>query len=274
MAADRKDLVASLTLMDDIFMGAFFEGQPQCAEEVLRAVLDKPSLKVLSLDVKRELTSFQARSVQLDVFAIDEDGTLYDIEVQRDPERAKPQRARFYAALMDSEALAKGDGFENLPESYVVFIVDGDVLGLGSPLCRADRIVLQTGAALGDGSHIVYVDASYNFGDTALGAVMHDFYCRDPADMKCPALAERARYLKETVREVEPMYRNEVLEEFVRETKEEGREEARSELMARLVKGGSVTRERMAEALGITPAEVDARIAAYEATAAQREVPA
>lgn len=67
------------------------------------------------------------------------------------------------------------------------------------------------------------------------------------------------------------MYRNEVLEEFVRETKEE----ARSELMALLVKDGSVTRERMAEALGITPAEVDARIAAYEeATAAREGVPA
>ena len=178
MGREAEGILEKLTLMDDMFMGKFFEGQPRCAEEVVRAILGKPSLKVRSVRTKHELVSLQARSVQLDILATGEEGRLCNIEVQRDLRRATPPRA----ARAFMPPLKKGDPFEKLPETYAIFITEGDALGLGAPLCSIDRVVSPVGVAFGDGSHIVYADATYNYGDTALGAVMHDFRCANPAD--------------------------------------------------------------------------------------------
>ena len=304
--ADERLVIAKATLMDDLYMAKFFEGQPRCAEVVLRAVLGNPSLRVISVDVRRDVLSLGSRSVQLDIAAEDEDGRLYDVEVQRDPGRAEPQRARLYAALIDSQALGKGAGFADLPESYVIFIVNGDALGDGVPLSVFERTRLQDGRLFGDGSRIVYVDASYNFGDTALGDVMHDFVCSDPDSMRNPVLAERARYFKNAEKGAEEMgdviydFIDEQVEKRVKEQVEKrvkeqvdermklaedeirqramrtgleqgieqgierGREQERAEMVARLVGNGSLSREAVAELLGMTADEVDACISAAE----------
>lgn len=73
----------------------------------------------------------------------------------------------------------------------------------------------------------MYVDATYNYGDTDLGAVMHDFICADPAAMRCPVLAERARYLKETEEGVREM--DDVGDEIFREGMEAGLKEGREQ---------------------------------------------
>ena len=312
--ADERLVIAKATLMDDLYMAKFFEGQPRCAEVVLRAVLGNPSLRVISVDVRRDVLSLGSRSVQLDIAAEDEDGRLYDVEVQRDPGRAEPQRARLYAALIDSQALGKGAGFADLPESYVIFIVNGDALGDGVPLSVFERTRLQDGRLFGDGSRIVYVDASYNFGDTVLGDVMHDFVCPDPDSMRNPVLAERARYFKKAEKGAEEMgdviydFIDEQVEKRVKEQVEKrvkeqvdermklaedeirqramrtgleqgieqgiergieqglerGREQERAEMVARLASNGSLSRETVAELLGMTVDEVDACISAAE----------
>ena len=308
--ADERLVIAKATLMDDLYMAKFFEGQPRCAEVVLRAVLGNPSLRVISVNVRRDVLSLGSRSVQLDIAAEGEDGRLYDVEVQRDPGRAEPQRARLYAALIDSQALGKGAGFADLPESYVIFIVNGDALGDGVPLSVFERTRLQDGRLFGDGSRIVYVDASYNFGDTVLGDVMHDFVCPDPDSMRNPVLAERARYFKKAEKGAEEMgdviydFIDEQVEKRVKEQVDErmklaedeirqkamqtglaqgleqgieqgiergieqglerGREQERAEMVARLVGNGSLSREAVAELLGMTVDEVDACISAAE----------
>lgn len=304
--ADERLVIAKATLMDDLYMAKFFEGQPCCAEVVLRAVLGNPSLRVISVDVRRDVLSLGSRSVQLDIAAEDEDGRLYDVEVQRDPGRAEPQRARLYAALIDSQALGKGAGFADLPESYVIFIVNGDALGDGVPLSVFERTRLQDGRLFGDGSRIVYVDASYNFGDTVLGDVMHDFVCPDPDSMRNPVLAERARYFKKAEKGAEEMgdviydFIDEQVEKRVKEQVDErmklaedeirqramrtgleqgieqgiergieqglelGREQERAEMVARLASNGNLSREAVAELLGMTVDEVDACISAVE----------
>lgn len=247
--------IASFTLMDDLYMRKFFDGQPQCAEAVLRAVLDRSDLRVLTVDVDHGEISLEARSARLDVLAIDVDGRRYDVEIQRDTAQAHPKRARFYAALMDAEALPRGAAFEELPESYVIFIAEGDALGYGIPICHADRVILETGDPLEDESHVVYVDATYNYGDTELGDVMHDFRCPNPDEMRCPVLADRARQLKGT--ETEGAVMGQSIAETVREIREEATEAVYGDVVRRMLADGEFSRERIAGVLGITPDQVD-----------------
>lgn len=259
---DRQEAAAwaaRFTLMDDAYMAKFFDGQPRCAEAVLRPILGIPDLEVETAETHRDLANLQGRAAVLDVFATDGEGRVYDIEVQRDAARATPRRARFYASLMDADTLPKGADFDLLPESYVIFICDGDALGGGRPLYRVARTVEGTGRAFGDGSHIVYADASYNRDDggmsPGLADVLHDFLCADPAAMRCAPLARRARYLKQTEKGASEMAT--ATDEIMKIGMRQGMEQGVGQSVARLVRDGTLTREQIAAIFGITPEDVD-----------------
>ena len=175
---------------------------------------------------------------------------------------------------MDADSLKKGDPFEKLPETYVIFITEGDALGLGAPLCSIDRVVSPVGVAFGDGSHIVYADATYNYRGHRLGCRHARLQVRQPGRQRCPALAERSRYLKEVEKGVEEMegtvndYLRKLAEKAIRQGLQQGLEQGRAEVVARIVAGGSLSREQIAGVLGLTPEEVDACIESYAAQAA------
>ncbi|MDO5381323.1 MAG: hypothetical protein Q4F06_01205 [Eubacteriales bacterium] len=59
--------------------------------------------------------------------------------------------------MLDANTLVKGEDYDRLPESYVIFITENDVMGANLPVYYADRIVSETGKPLGDGTHIVYM---------------------------------------------------------------------------------------------------------------------
>ena len=63
--------------------------------------------------------------------------------------------------MMDANLLEKGENFEVLPETFVVFITENDVIGKGQPLYRIERCFLETGESFDDGSHILYVNGAY-----------------------------------------------------------------------------------------------------------------
>lgn len=261
-----RDLIASFTLMDNVYMAKFFEGQTACVEELLRAVLDMPDLRVTKFEVEHEVANVLAHSARLDVLAEDSDGRLYDIEIQHDLKRATPRRARFYLSLLDTASLDKSADYKQLPETRVIFITEGDALKLGQPLYTVGHTVLETGDRVETGQRMIFVDATYNFGDGALADVMHDFTCADPDQMRCPAFAARARYLKRTTEGERDMLTtseiifNEGLEkgmaQGIAQGVEKGTESVRREAIAKLVASGC-PKSQIAAAFGITEADVE-----------------
>ncbi len=72
------------------------------------------------------------RGVRLDFIVIDDEGRFFDVEMQRKRVKDLPRRTRFYKARNDSPLLNQGEqGFEKLPDSYIIFICDFDLFGLG-----------------------------------------------------------------------------------------------------------------------------------------------
>ena len=128
-----------LTLMDDDFMNLALEGNIPCVEEMLRVILKKEDLSVRKVQTQKFLKGF-ARSVYLDVFAVDSEGTLYNIEIQQENEGADPRRPRFHGAMLDTHALKAGQDFRELPERYVIFITRNDVLGVGQTTGLTRRV--------------------------------------------------------------------------------------------------------------------------------------
>ena len=61
-------------LMDDEFMTACFDGNPESVELVLQIIMDRTDLRVLDVKVQYFLKNLLKRSVWLDVLATDQDG--------------------------------------------------------------------------------------------------------------------------------------------------------------------------------------------------------
>ena len=92
------------------------------------------------------------------------------------------KRQRYHSGLLDMNTLNPGQNFEELTDSYVIFITKDDVRGNGLPIYHADRVIEETGGMFGDGSHIIYVNSSIQDEDTALGRLMHDLHCKNAND--------------------------------------------------------------------------------------------
>ena len=127
---------------------------------------------------------------------------------------------------MDIEALNAGQEFEDLPETYTIFITENDFFSCGTGVYPIERMNLITNAPFNDREHILYVNGQYHE-DDALGQLMHDFLCSDPDDMHCDIMAERTRYFKENPKGVSEMCK--IMEDMRNEALEIGRAEGRIE---------------------------------------------
>ena len=197
-----------LTLMDDEFLEACFRGNTEGAELLLKIILGDEALRVRRVTVQKAVPNLYGRKVRLDILAEDAEGRLYDIEVQVGGKASDLiHRARMYSALMDAGQKVKGMKYSRLRETWVIFITDDDVLGLGQPLYRIERQIVGTDRLFGDGAHIVFVNAACQDADTPLGRLMHDLTCSDPDRMYYDVLAKTVRYHKTSEEGVRKMSR-------------------------------------------------------------------
>ena len=100
---ENLERIRSLRLLDDDFMTICFEGEPACAQLVLRIILEKPDLRVVEVHTQVFVANLGKRSVRLDVLAVDSAGRKYDIEIQREDKGAGQRRARFNSSMMDAK---------------------------------------------------------------------------------------------------------------------------------------------------------------------------
>jgi len=81
------------------------------------------------------------------------------------------------------------------------------VIGLGKPAYHINRIIEEANEPFNDEAHIIYVNGANKDKNTALGRLMHDFFCTNPDDMYYEVLAETVRYFKESEEGVQIMCR-------------------------------------------------------------------
>ena len=201
--------IRDFRLMDDNFMSKVFEDKP-CAEFLLRIILNRDDLKVKEVHGQHDLNNIQGRSVRLDILAVDHEKRAYNVEVQRSDSGAVAKRARYNSSLLDANLTRKGDAYDALNETYVIFITENDVLRGGLPIYHINRIIEEMGKSF--------------------GKLMHDFTCTNPDDMNYPVLAQRVRYFKEDTKGVATMCR--AFEEVREETKREQAIESAKTMLA------------------------------------------
>ena len=118
------DKIKNFRLLDDDFMSKVFENDIECTELLLHIILEKPDLKVQDVQTQYSIKNLLGRSVRLDIHAIDSEQKKYNIEIQRADKGAGAKRARYNSSIIDANSLPAGKDFDELPETYVIFITE------------------------------------------------------------------------------------------------------------------------------------------------------
>lgn len=191
--------------IDDDFMRGLFKKNLPLAQFVLRIIVGKDDLVLTKCETQADMKRVTgARSICLDAYGSDATGKKYDLEIQRADKGADPHRARYHSSVMDVENLDAGQEFQELPDTYTIFITEKDFFGKGKPIYLFRWTEVDSKEYLNDGAYILYVNGEYR-GEDPLGKLMHDFNCTDAADMNFDIMAERTRYLKENPEGVSEM---------------------------------------------------------------------
>ncbi len=264
------EIVANMTLMDDEFLKVVFEDNIKDTQLVLGIILERDDLTVLSVKGQSELQGLlpTGRSIKLDILAVDSQGKHYNIEVQRKRSGATPRRVRYHSAMLDARLLDAGQDFDELVDSYVIFITERDYFERGLPLYHVHRKVEELAQDFEDGSHIIYVNGQYTE-DDPIGWLMQDFKCKEPSRMNYEGLAKSVGHYKEEEERSEGMCdaveayaekraakasaiaREEALHEGLKAGIKEGREEALMLAVKRLVSAGNMSLQQAMSILEI-----------------------
>ena len=246
-----KGIIKNFTLMSDIFMRNVFKKR-ECLEYVLQVIMEKQDLRVIDQIIQKDYKNLQGRSAIMDCVARDSEGKQFDVEIQQDNEGASPKRARYHSGLMDMNTLNPGQDFDELPESYVIFITRDDILGYDFPIYHIDRHIKEADDSFQDEAHIIYVN-SRKQEDTELGRLMHDLHCKNADEMHSPVLAKRVHELKDTQKGVELMCHE--MEKIYSEGMESGELKAKKETALSLAEMG-LSVEKIAKAVNHNVNEV------------------
>lgn len=217
----QQDLerLRSLRPIDDDFMRCLFKDNIPLAELVLRIITGKQDLVITDCQTQKDMKRLVGgRSICLDAYGTDATGKKYDLEIQRADKGADPHRASYHSSVMDVENLNADQNFNELPDTYTIFIVEKDFFGKGEPIYIVERMNCTTGEPFEDGEHILYVNGEYR-GTSDIGKLMHDFNCTNADDMNFELMADRTRYLKENPEGVSEMCK--VIEDMLKEERTE-----------------------------------------------------
>lgn len=237
VSQEDMDRIARFRLMDDDFFSETLNGKIDAVQYILNTVLERSDFTVLETSTQHTYTSATKHSIRMDIRAKDSTGRIADIEIQRADSGTGAKRARYHSSMIDRELLNRGQEFDTIAETFVIFITENDKYHAGLPLYHVDRMIRELNCQeFGDEAHIIYVNGEYADTEHPVGRLMHDFHCTRADDMLIPVLAEEVRYMKETEGGQRQM--SGIMEELFRQGEAKGRAEGQKENIENMISLG------------------------------------
>ncbi|EMB38878.1 hypothetical protein HMPREF9721_00689, partial [Treponema denticola ATCC 35404] len=149
-----------LTFTDD-FMFCKAMQNPDLCKGLIEMILADTIGKIAYISIQHNLKNYeQAKSVRFDVLVQTENGNLYDVEMQVSNEKNIPKRMRFYQAAIDISFLDKGNFYNDLNDSFIIFICLFDVIGKNRPVYTFENICIEDkNISLQDGTKKVIINS-------------------------------------------------------------------------------------------------------------------
>ena len=230
-------------------------------------------VKIMDPDQEKVIASAKdSKSVRMDLLVREindsgEETRVFNLEMQVVSNSVLPKRSRYYQSMLDIDILERGEDYNKLIPSYVVFICVTDMFTDNRVKYTFKNMCEENYQELGDEREIIFLNASGEFGEVSDELQNFLNYVRDKLTND-----EFTRKLSESVNAVK--LDSETKGEYIKMItersfwKEEGREEGikkgikkgMEKAIIELVISGDLTPEKGASKLGISTEEMKEKV--------------
>lgn len=159
--------LSELPLRNDFMFGEVMRTGEIC-QLFLEELLGIHIQRIEFIDKQKDLSdSYTHHGIRLDVYLRDEAGTVFNVEMQSVRNDDLPKRARFYQGAIDRSELPKAVNYDELPESYVIFVCDFDYFHIGKAVGERVSFLKGTETEYSDGSHVFFLNSHYTEGNAS-----------------------------------------------------------------------------------------------------------
>ena len=248
-----------LTLMDDYMFGAVMRDEVNL-KPLLESILNITIVNISFVEAqKTEKEGYNSHGIRMDLYVKDEDGRIFNVEVQTTKNKNLPKRMRYYQSVIDVDILTPGEDYIDLTSSYVIFICNYDPYKDNRYIYTFEnRCVQDTDLAFGDETLKVIVNTKGTVGEVTddLKEVLvyldegkttgeYTKQLDDAVNLVKSSLERRHEYMVMKIHEME--IRN--------EGKAEGVDETRLENIKSIMNNLKLTPQQAMDALSIPPAD-------------------
>ncbi len=166
---NRQTNWEKLSISNDFLFGKVMQN-PELCTELLQRIL--PDLEIDHIEYPELQKSIKpdidAHSIRLDVYVKDEKEVVYDIEMQVSDTKELPKRSRYYQGMMDLQLIDKGQYYDDLNQSYIIFICPFDAFGKGRHIYTFENICKEDSRVLmGAGTVKIFLNAKGTLDDVS-----------------------------------------------------------------------------------------------------------
>lgn len=180
--------IEDLTFIDDGMFQAVMH-EPGICEELVERLLHVKVDKIVYPELEKQIEPYYTtKGVRLDVYLKDED-KIIDIEIQTYKQDSIGKRTRYYQSMIDIDSLMKGQDYNKLLDSYVLFICTydpfkndkNDFFGLPcytfrNTCCENNNVLLDDNSI-----KVIYNASAYeSVEDTKIRDFLHYIYTNKP----------------------------------------------------------------------------------------------
>lgn len=159
--------LSELPLRNDFMFGEVMRTSEIC-QLFLEELLGIRIQRIEFIDKQKDLSdSYTHHGIRLDVYLKDKAGTVFNVEMQSVRNDDLPKRARFYQGAIDRSELPKAVNYDELPESYVIFVCDFDYFHIGKAVGERVSFLKGTETEYCDGSHVFFLNSHYTEGNAS-----------------------------------------------------------------------------------------------------------
>ena len=238
---NQKKSLQELTFKDNFMFGAVM-----LDPEICKGILERSlGMEIAHVEVSKEKSVVynpEYKGVRLDAYAKDEHNTRYDVEMQVLRNPAIQKRARYYHGQIDMEILLSGLPYEELPDTYVIFICDFDPFGEKKYRYTRRSVCKEVPKlSMDDGAHTIFLSTKGTNKENEPKELVDflEFVGKPLAESEKLHEDGFIRKLQTTIQEVkqsrEMGARYMTFEELLKDERAEGRAEGRAEAVLELL---------------------------------------
>ena len=241
---------------DRLMFAIVMQDADLCKQFIERLFPGKKIRKINMLTTEKTIINgLKSKSVRLDVM-FENDKTFYDIEMQVTEEKSIAKRARYYHSSMDTQTLKRGEKYDKLKKSYVIFICLFDPFGLGEPVYQFEMYDRNLDLKMNDESFTIMLDVNCPEGKIPKRLEAFFDYVKDErvadGDEFISSIHEKVEKVNRDAEVIKIM----TLQEDMDMRKEWALEDQRNEIAQKL-KSMGIPAEQIAEATGLTIEEIE-----------------